>query len=327
MHLSIYIFLLFKLCTANAGANPCSQSDNVVHNDDYQARTIPSNTELYSSCNGSVNTLLDPPKVALVARMPPGRGPGRGRGRGRFLEGFLDEPRPPRSPRPPRPPRSGRPSRPAPEADIDFIPLPPEWPTNLRTFESGGSVHASKGFVQVGANGRDGWDYSFQNQGHPVQVSNLRGQAGLIISGVNPDGDEWSVAARFALNNRAPFRRAVEKAQSLAGPPEFVQVVILILPAIGPNGAISENVGAHIRNELAAFYQSRPQIEPLQLYPFNPITPQTRHVTLYDYRTTTEWTVLHRSEHVVPYVPPRAGFLARLANSLPCFFPQRVQPE
>ena len=277
MHTATYLYLLFKICYINAHASPCAHSEAALVGDDQQTHPFSQDTSLQTRCNGIVDVLPEPPRAHLRARA-------RGRSRGSS---------PDASRRPPG------------EVEVIFPPIPRGWPLDLVAFETDTSV--GHGDTEVGVDGEEGFDWTYQNLQQTIKISNLRGQFGLIIRGRNVDTDAFSVGARFAINNPLIFRQALYRALRLSGQASLVSSVFVIVPQIAGKESQSEGIATHIRNELTYIFPSA-TIHEAKFYLFDLITAETTHVHVFDYSTTSDWNVIqeHRAIIRVPRVesPP-----------------------
>ena len=293
MHSSVYIFLLLKLCSARYPIDSYSHFVIAADIENSQDHILLPDATLHSRHYQVADTLQKPSKALLTTRA---RGSQR------------------------------RPSPMPPPVEINFPPIPEEWPTNLPFLD----VQSSRGIHPVDSQVvQNSIEFTFRGHNQNMHISNLRGHAGLLIRGVDRSSDPFAVAARFTLDDPSPFIQAVQKAMDVSRDERGIYMVQLILPSIGDGGETSRMVAVHLRNEISAIFTHAEYVG--YFYPFHRITSETRHVDLYQYSTYSNLrdNSLRRSRYSIRYEAPqpRRSFLACLGNPMACFSPPSSPPD
>ena len=192
------------------------------------------------------------------------------------------------------PVRLGPPPPPPDYVEIRLPPLPRGYPNRLILFRSPPSIQPLHHGREIGYRGRDNVGFTFHDFGRELQVSNLYGQAVLLLQGLGRGGIPFTVGARFALNDPSPVVEAVVMARHLAGEAtERIHRLTLVMPTLGEGNSRTDS---RIMNdwivELESYLEYQlPSATPTLpgLYSYRPITENTERVSLWNFITTPQF--------------------------------------
>ena len=217
------------------------------------------------------------------------------------------------------------PDAPPPPPHVQLPEVPQGYPSRLISFGTPQHFPTIDLDVVVGFEGLDGADYTFHEAGRELQLTNLYGQAGLLIRGTSPRNIVYTVGARFALNNPRPVYDAIMAAWYLSGDDRSrITAVTTIVPTLGNRNNFAQVMTDWVDDFQHDLFFHLPYTEPSapMPYDFRPITVDDgdRIVDVASFTTTPVFRQTGQPEDLygdIRQTPIGSGFMAPLPPRVP----------